>query len=152
MNLREIKQLLELVREHDLAEFELEREGCKISLKKYSPASSYYPAQPIAIAQTPLAPSSGSLEGKTDETPEDDYETHIISAPIVGTYYAAPSPESDDFTHKGAKIGPDDTVCIIEAMKVMNEIKADVSGTIEEVYVENGQAVEFGQPLFKVRL
>ncbi len=159
MNVKEIEQILQLLRDFDVAELELEREGCRLSLKKHGqhavfPAGSA-PAMipPLAspavgsfsVSPVPAAPATEKVESKP-EVP-----LHSILSPIVGTFYASASPEAAAFAKVGAKITPQDTVCIIEAMKVMNEIKADVAGVIEEVLVTNGQAVEFGQVLFKVR-
>lgn len=150
MNIKEIKQLLNLVSEHELAEFKLEREGTKISIKKYSGVTTVEAPQAIMAAQPAVIPQV--TESAPEEVKQvDDANLHSIVSPIVGTFYAAPSPESPAFASVGSKVGKNDTVCIVEAMKVMNEIKAEVSGVIEEVLVENGQAVEFGQVLFKVR-
>ncbi|EKD29142.1 MAG: hypothetical protein ACD_79C00041G0003 [uncultured bacterium] len=155
MNIKEIKQLLTLINEHGIAEFELEREGTKIGIKKYSSAP--------AVMSAPIyshAPSMHAIDIKhdTNETfskeekkVDLDAGLHSITSPIVGTFYSAPSPDASPYVSIGSKIGPNDTVCIVEAMKVMNEIKADVAGIIEKIEVENGQAVEFGQVLFKVR-
>jgi len=150
MNIKEIKQLLNLVSEHDLAEFELEREGDKISIKKYSPPSMATTVIPTTSMTAPVANTPAASVKESEKTMQSD-NLHVIKSPIVGTYYSAPSPDSDPFISVGSKIGENDTVCIIEAMKVMNEIKAEVSGTIEEILVENGQVVEFGQVLFKVK-
>ena len=157
MNIKEIKQLLSLIKEYDVGEFELEREGVKIAIRKNSgqpvTASIPMPLYP-ALQDTGMARpavengSAASVEEKKVETKSN---LKTIVSPIVGTFYTSPSPDSSPYVSLGQKIGPNDTVCIIEAMKVMNEIKAEMSGVIEEVLVQNGQAVEFGQVLFKVR-
>jgi len=161
MDLKEIKQLLRLMDEHGLTEFVLERKDAKLSLKRgaderapasmaAAPAPGMFPlppapsAPPASIPAAPPAPAA--------PPPLEDDKLADIKSPMVGTFYAAPSPDSEPYVQPGAHVGPDTTVCIIEAMKIMNEIKADVSGTIAHVCVKNGQQVEFGQTLFKVRL
>ena len=153
MNIKEIKQLLALIKEHELAEFEMEREGTKIVIKKY-PASTTVtmPSMAHTMMVPPMnnaVPATQVSEPKVIEEKNDNLVE--ITSPIVGTFYAASSPEAPAFVSVGSKIGINDTVCIVEAMKVMNEIKAEVSGVIEEILVENGQVVEFGQVLFKVK-
>ncbi len=158
MNVKEIKQILQLLRDFDIAELELEREGCRLSLKKNShPAISLSSLgmntptiSPAFIPQPISSALISTVAEKTESKPE--IMLHSIVSPIVGTFYASVSPEAAPFVKVGSKITERDTVCIIEAMKVMNEIKADVAGVIEEVLVTNGQAVEFGQTLFKVRI
>lgn len=157
MNIKEIKQLLGLIKEYDVDEFELEREGVKIAIRKNAgqmvtaapmPMPLYPPMQDMtAVRSVQEAPAASTAEKK----PEPKSNLKTIVSPIVGTFYTAPSPDAPPFASVGQKIGPNDTVCIIEAMKVMNEIKAEMSGVIEEISVQNGQAVEFGQVLFKVR-
>lgn len=152
MNIKEIKQLLALIKEYELAEFELEREGVRITVKKYSQSVPMV-AQPVLQQPFIEAAKKGNSEEATAGISKKEADTGLksILSPIVGTFYAAPSPESAAFVSPGTKVTPNDTVCIIEAMKVMNEIKAEMNGVIEEVLVQNGQAVEFGQILFKVR-
>lgn len=156
MNIKEIKQLLSLIKEYDVGEFELEREGVKIAVRKNStqpvttsfPMPIYPPMQDMGMSR-PQGNGSVTPAEETKVEPKTNLKT--IVSPIVGTFYTAPSPDSAPYASAGQKIGPNDTVCIIEAMKVMNEIKAEISGVIEEVMVQNGQAVEYGQVLFKVR-
>ena len=154
MNIKEIKQLLILMKEYELAEFELEREGVRVSIKKYSQAPQVVaPMMPHHfVEQTGKDYSKETAVGEaTDKKAAENTGLKSIISPIVGTFYAAASPDSAPFVTVGSKVGVNDTVCIIEAMKVMNEIKAEMIGVIEEVAVKNGQAVEFGQTLFKVR-
>ena len=157
MNIKEIKQILSLIKEYDVGEFELEREGVKIAIRKNSsqpvttsiPMPMYTSMQDMSISRSAQDNSAAApVEEKKMETKSN---IKTIISPIVGTFYTSPSPDSPAYASLGQKIGPNDTVCIIEAMKVMNEIKAEMSGVIEEVMVQNGQAVEFGQVLFKVR-
>ena len=157
MNIKEIKQLLSLIKEYEVGEFELEREGVKIVVRKNSaqpvtssfPMPMYPPMQDMGMSRS--AQDKGSSAIAEEKKAETQSNIKTILSPIVGTFYTSPSPDSPVYASVGQKIGPNDTVCIIEAMKVMNEIKAEMSGVIEEVLVQNGQAVEFGQVLFKVR-
>jgi len=151
MNLKEIKEMISIMKENDILEFQLEREGCKVFLKKSSSGSGEITMQPTQYVVPPVAsmPQQGAPATPAPALPEVGI-TEIVS-PMVGTYYHASSPESAPFVKRGQEIHEEDVVCIIEAMKVMNEIKSEVSGVIVEVLVENGEAVEFGQPLFKVK-
>jgi len=147
MDIKLIKQVVDLMKRSDISEFEFEEDGFKLRLSsKGSEAPQIVhhaaPAQQTAAPFPPAAPAAEPVEEKG---------ISIIKSPMVGTFYRAASPESEPFTDVGGKVGVDSTVCIIEAMKVMNEIQAETSGTITEVLVENGEAVEYGQPLFKVK-
>lgn len=152
LDLKDIKELVALMRRNDLSVFKLEQEGFKITLKRGSEPvftttaiSAPAPVQPAAApalaapASTP-APAAASGE-KLKE----------ITSPMVGTFYAAASPDAQPFANPGTEIAADSVVCIIEAMKVMNEIKAEVAGTVVEVVAENGKPVQFGQVLFRIR-
>lgn len=144
MDLRKIKSLVELMNENALSEVELEEEGMKVRLRKFGAGA------PVVAVPAPLAmPSAPAPAARPAEAAP---KGPVISSPMVGTFYRAPSPEAKPFVDAGATVGKDTVVCIIEAMKVMNEIKAEVEGTLEEVLVQNGQAVEFGQPLFRLRV
>ena len=157
MELKDIKLIIDLMKKNDLSLFELEKEGFKIRLKKgssepggyavsshpaYPPFSQAFPA-PASAAQPPPViaaetPAPAAAKGKE------------ITSPMVGTFYAAMSPDSPPYVKVGQSVTEDTVVCIIEAMKVMNEIKAEVSGTVTEVLGENGKPVQYGQPLFRV--
>ncbi len=150
MDLRKIKSLVELMNENALSEVDLEEEGMKVRLKKaghsggmpvaaglHFPMTQHPPAGP---APASAAPAPESPAGKT------------INSPMVGTFYRAAGPQAKPFVEAGASVGKDTVVCIIEAMKVMNEIKAECEGVLAEILVQNGQAVEFGQPLFRLRV
>ncbi|HKZ02474.1 MAG TPA: acetyl-CoA carboxylase biotin carboxyl carrier protein [Pyrinomonadaceae bacterium] len=170
VNMDELRELIALLRENGLAEFELEREGFRVRLRREidfsggagqveansrqsvlpaqtnnsaSPATSVVPA---AAPATPLHPGA-SAESKASE----DQDLHIIPSPIVGTFYRAASPNAEPFVKIGSQVGNDSVVCIIEAMKLMNEIQAETSGEVAKIYVENGQPVEYGQPLFGIK-
>ena len=155
MDLKEIKQILKLMDTHGLSEFRLEKEDEKLVLRRNSnenvqqqiihsphPAVSIPFAAPQAVAESPAAPVEAIKE-------ESGFET--IESPMVGTFYSSASPDSEPYVQVGDSIGTDTTVCIVEAMKIMNEIKAEINGTIEQICVQNGQPVEFGQALFKIK-
>ena len=150
---KELKELLDLMKSHDLAEVELEEEGQKIRLRKTEPHIS---AAPMAIqgafpAVSPAA-TPGSDAGGDPEAAEEDDELHKVPSPLVGSFYRSPSPEADSFVSEGDRVDEDTVLCIVEAMKVMNEITAGVSGVVREILVENGSAVEYDQPLFKIEI
>ena len=152
MDLKDIKAIIDLMKKNSITEFELERQDSKIRLKRGSnggaPIVQY--DEPAAGGSPVLMPASApSLSAGTPQTPATG-EIEVKS-PMIGTFYRAPSPEAANYVEMGAEINPESVVCIIEAMKVMNEIKAEVKGIITQVLVENGKPVEFGQPLFKVR-
>ena len=150
---KELKELLDLMKSHDLAEVELEEEGQKIRLRKTEPHIS---AAPMAIqgafpAVSPAA-TPGSDAGGDPEAAEEDDGLYKVPSPLVGSFYRSPSPEADPFVSEGDRVDEDTILCIVEAMKVMNEITAGVSGVVREILVENGSAVEFDQPLFKIEI
>jgi len=161
VNMDELRELIALLRENGLSEFELEREGFRVRLRRgaeYSAAeNTALPAAPVARAveaSPPLAPGTpspvhpGSLAGAPAS---EDQDLHIIESPIVGTFYRARSPNAEAFVKTGSQVNPDSIVCIIEAMKLMNEIQAETTGEVVKIYVENGQPVEYGQPLFGIK-
>ena len=154
MDLKDIKAIIDLMKKNSVSEFELEKQDFKIRLKRGMNGGGVLIPQPdevqptIAYAPTPAAlppvtTASASVVPAASE-PE-------IKSPMIGTFYRSPSPESASYVEIGAEVNPDTVVCIIEAMKVMNEIKAEVKGVITQVLVENAKPVEFGQPLFKIR-
>jgi len=147
MELDEIKKILELMKEHDLSEFEMERDGMKISLKKGQPVQIQPTPGPVMMPVTPLMqPENTAAEDSEDL--RDTFET--IVSPIVGTFFASASPESPPYVEVGQSIKENDVLCIIEAMKVMNEIQSEISGIVREIMVANGEPVEYGQPLFRI--
>lgn len=166
MEIEEIKQILELMDEHGLTYLQLEREGSKLELKKgpdieslRSLIASAPPAYPMMApppgyyGAAPLPPPTGAGAGAgTGAAPTGLASNEIeIKSPMVGTFYRSSKPENPVFVEVGTVIGPETTVCIIEAMKVFNEIPAEVTGTITAVLVDNGTPVQFGEPLFRVR-
>ncbi len=151
-DLKKVRELIHLMKENDLVEVEIVDGDQKIHLKRPQPATTAY--IPSAV---PMAPAASAAPAPAVQKPQPDMampeESGLleIKSPIVGTFYPAPNPEAAPYVKPGDKVKPDTVVCIVEAMKVMNEIKAEVSGTIVEVLVKDGQSVEFGQPLFRVR-
>jgi len=154
MDLDEIKQIIELMEENNLAEFEMEKEGFRIAMRKSQPiVVNSQPAVSVMAPQVEQAQSqTGAETGKALEAAKDDDKYETILSPMVGTYYAAPSPDSEPYVKVGDEVDTESVVCILEAMKVMNEIKAEVKGRITDILVENTEPVEYGQPLFKVEL
>ena len=146
MDLKEIKELIALMRKNDLSVFKMEKEGFKITLKK---GTDFQPvitttAAPVALAAAPAAAAVSAPEAAAASLRE-------ISSPMVGTFYATASPDAPPYVAVGQEVTEDTVVCIIEAMKVMNEIKTETRGVIAEVAAENGKPVQYGQALFKVR-
>ena len=150
LDLKEIKELIALMRKNDLSVFKMEKEGFKITLKKGTDF------QPVITTAAPVAyPAAGSAAGtvssaETAAAPKETSNLREILSPMVGTFYVAPSPESPPFVTVGQEVTEDTVVCYMEAMKVMNEIKAECCGVIAEVVVENGKSVQFDQVLFRV--
>ena len=160
MDLKEIKQIIDLMKRSDLTEFAVEEEGFKLRIRRGSPGGPVVvgTSGPTGGAFAPVVETSGppgqptQRLAPTSAPAADEPGIAYIKSPMVGTFYRAPSPESPSFVDANARVQENSPVCIIEAMKIMNEIQAEVKGTILEVLVENGQPVEFGQRLFKVRV
>ncbi|MEA1952158.1 MAG: acetyl-CoA carboxylase biotin carboxyl carrier protein [Planctomycetota bacterium] len=153
-DVRKIRRLVELMKEHDLNEIDLRQEDMRIQLRRGIAADGgVYPqvaAQAPQMAAPPVAPQPAAAPAAEGEATAADDNYTVITSPMVGTFYSASDPEVAPFVKVGDHIGPETTVCIIEAMKVFNEIPAEVSGKIVAVLGKNGEPVEFGQPLFKV--
>jgi acetyl-CoA carboxylase biotin carboxyl carrier protein len=147
VDLKEIRTLIDLMKKNGLTVFKMEREGFKITLKTGSADNA---APLVAVSPPDLAASSQRLATVPAERAAEAMHKEIKS-PMVGTFYAAPAPEAAPYVTVGQEVTPDTVVCIIEAMKVMNEIKAEISGVIAEVSAENGKPVQFGQTLFRVK-
>jgi acetyl-CoA carboxylase biotin carboxyl carrier protein len=148
-DVRKIRRLVELMNEHDLTEIDLRQGDTRIQLRRGGE-----PAAPAArlAAPLPAAPAGSSAQAASGppQIPALEEQVALITNPMVGTFYSAPDPDSPPYVKVGDAVGPDTVVCIVEAMKVFNEIQAGVSGKILAVLAENGEPVEFGQPLFKV--
>ncbi|HJT62025.1 MAG TPA: acetyl-CoA carboxylase biotin carboxyl carrier protein [Burkholderiales bacterium] len=146
MDLRKLKKLIDLVQESGIAELEITEGEEKVKIVKggvvsvsAAPVMAMPAAPPAAVPTSAAAPS---------ESPDASQEGHVVKAPMVGTFYRSPSPDAKVFVEVGQAVKEGDTICIIEAMKLMNEIEADASGVVKAILVENGQPVEYGQPLF----
>lgn len=157
-DLDKLRELIEMMEKHGLTEISLRRGDEKWSLRRgpqevtpmMPPAGGYPPvAQPGAAQQPPPAASGGEASGQEQAAAAE--KTVDITSPTVGTFYAAPSPDDPSFVEVGSHVNPDTVVCVVEAMKVFNQIPAETSGTIVEILVENGEPVEYGQALFRVR-
>jgi acetyl-CoA carboxylase biotin carboxyl carrier protein len=160
MDLKEIKSIIDLMKRSELTEFEIEEQNFKLRIRRDSNQCAYNPAgtpPPYVVEQAPRHPGAyapaptNHTQAPAAESKASDANISIIKSPMVGTFYKSSSPEAAPFAPVGSTVRPDSVVCIIEAMKVMNEIHAEIAGTIVEVLVDNGQVVEYGQPLFKVR-
>ena len=147
---KEITKLIDLLETRNLSHFELEVEGLKISIGRQS-----QPSQHLEISTVPAAnlnTNSQTILTETDATsPETKDDLHYITSPMVGTFYRAPDPSSPSFIKVGETVEKSQTLCLIEAMKLMNEIEADIEGVIAEIFVKNGNPVEYGQKLFAIK-
>jgi len=155
VDLKDIKAIIDLMKKNSITEFELERQDSKIRLKRGLTGIASAPAEEISypMASIPAPTGAGVPPVIAPPAPAAAASTGEIEvkSPMIGTFYRAPSPEAGSYVEVGSEVNSDTVVCIIEAMKVMNEIKAEVKGIITQVLAENGKPVEFGQPLFKVR-
>ena len=145
-NMQELRELADLVIEHGFTDFEFENENIRVRLSKTTGVPMQ--AAPVATPVAASAPVTSAPAEPAAEAADPDAGLHKITSPIVGTFYRSPGPDKDAYVSEGSSVSPESTVCIVEAMKLMNEIQAEVSGTVVKIYVENGQPVEYGQPLF----
>ena len=162
MDLHQIKQILELVREHELAEFEIEHEGLRLKVRKDSNGSHAVAlAAPAALALPPAGvqaalPSAAAAAASAAVTAaeaaaQEEVEFAVVKSPIVGTFYRSPEPAAASFVEIGSTVKKGEVLCIIEAMKLMNEIDSEYDGEVVNIYVENGQPVQYGERLFAIR-
>jgi acetyl-CoA carboxylase biotin carboxyl carrier protein len=157
MNLKELKELILFLKEEGIAEFELERGDVKVRIKRASEPGTGLAADTRYFAVHSAAPSVGAVPVVPSPTPaappaeEPEEELHIVRSPIVGTFYESPSPGSPPFVKPGDTISMGQVLCIVEAMKLMNEIESDVAGELVKRLVNNGQPIEYGQELFAIR-
>jgi len=151
MDLRKLKKLIDLVQESGIAELEITEGEEKVKIVKGGQVSvsgvAAMPAAPL-LAAAPAAPAGGAQAAGSPADAPPGQEGHVVKAPMVGTFYRSPSPDAKAFVEIGHSVKEGDTICIIEAMKLMNEIEADAAGVVKAILVENGQPVEYGQPLF----
>jgi acetyl-CoA carboxylase biotin carboxyl carrier protein len=157
MDLDQIKQILDLVREHELSEFEIEHEGLRLKIRKDANGtpivSAHGHASPPAVSAAPAPGPVTASAGPASPAAEasDEIELAVVKSPIVGTFYRSPEPGAASFVDVGSTVKKGDVLCIIEAMKLMNEIDSEYDGEIVNVYIENGQAVQYGERLFAIR-
>jgi len=154
VDLKDIKAIIDLMKKNSITEFELEQQDSKLRLKRGlnggTPAAQTDDSVPMIPISLPVAAPSVAVASPVAASMTNPGEIDIKS-PMIGTFYRSPSPEAASYIEVGSEVSPESVVCIIEAMKVMNEIKAEVKGVVTQILVENGKPVEFGQPLFKVR-
>ena len=156
LNMDELHELADLVDEHGFTDFEFENANIRVRLSKNPAPQIVQAVQPYSSA--PVSAPTSTTQTKSTAEPETtstesetDADLHKITSPIVGTFYRSPSPDKDSYVKEGSNVSPDTIVCIVEAMKLMNEIEAEVAGEVVKIYVENGQPVEYGQPLFGIK-
>ncbi|MEP6568335.1 MAG: acetyl-CoA carboxylase biotin carboxyl carrier protein [Acidobacteriota bacterium] len=164
VNMDELRELIQLINENDFTEFELEREGFRVRFRRgaqviESPSGAFNAPRELSAFGSATADDHGVTTAsapahpgsRTQTEASEDQDLHMIPSPIVGTFYRAASPHAESFVKIGSVVEPDSVVCIIEAMKLMNEIQAETTGEVAKIYVENGQPVEYGQPLFGIK-
>jgi acetyl-CoA carboxylase biotin carboxyl carrier protein len=147
MDPKHLKRIVDIMNQNDLAEIEIEEEGLRLRLRKKEGSVVALPAAPLPVA----AAAPPAAAGEAAPAAEVAEGLHTITAPMVGTFYRAPAPEVDAYVEVGRRINPESVVCILEAMKVMNEIKSECAGEVVKICVQNGEAVEYDQPLFVVK-
>lgn len=151
MDINEIREIIKLIDSSSITEFVMEKENFKISIKKEQPVIRSSDNEPAAYSREKTAERKIESNESAIDIKQDESNMVFIKSPIVGTFYSSPDPDAAPYVSKGTKIEKGDVLCIIEAMKLMNEVTSDVDGEIVEVLVSNGSIVEYGQPLFKVR-
>ena len=162
MNFKDILELIDKVAEKEIASVEVEQAGTRVKIEgklSHPPVATYAPSESYSEKSAPAAPlvpvpatAAEKAEAKKKEEEESEAGLHIITSPIVGTFYRSPNPESEAFVNTGDRISKGKVLCIIEAMKLMNEIESDIEGTVVKVYPQNGQPVEYGEKLFAVKV
>ncbi len=154
MDLRKLKKLIDLVQESGIAELEVTEGEEKVRISRLAQGAQTFvsvPPAPMPAAAATAAPAAAPAAAAAPALPSPEkVEGHVVKSPMVGTFYRSPSPGAKVFVEVGDSVAPGATLCIIEAMKLLNEIEADHGGTVKEIYVENGQPVEYGEPLFLI--
>ena len=164
VNMDELRELIDLIQENDFAEFEIAREGFRLHVRRgaaaaaeagggaaSAPLTSERSEQSAGVTQAPTGSTPAHPATQARGAASEAQDLHLIPSPIVGTFYRSPSPNADPFVKIGSNVEAETIVCIIEAMKLMNEIQAETTGEVVKIYVENGQPVEYGQPLFGIK-
>ncbi len=141
MELEDLKELIELLKETDITELQIEKEGTKVRIRR---------EKILSALDIPVQKSSGIHDKIMVETPDETQRLVTITSPIVGTFYRSPSPDANPFVEIGSKVKKNQVLCIVEAMKLMNEIESETDGIVVKILVENGQPVEYGEPLFLI--
>ena len=155
MDLDQLKQILTLVREHELAEFEIEQDGVRLWVRKHTaaaPASFYAPAPAVPVQPAVPAAPAAAPEVAAAAEDRDEIELAVVKSPIVGTFYRSPEPGAPAYVDVGSTVKKGQVLCIIEAMKLMNEIDSEYDGEIVNIYVESGQPVQYGERLFAIKV
>lgn len=151
MDIKEIKELLEIIQASGIEEFEMEEAGVRLRIRNATNES--VPSAVLASPPNPAVSAEAQASSPAvEEIEAEDERLFVFRAPIVGTFYITPKPDAEPFVQVGDKVSQSTVLCIIEAMKIFNQIESDVAGVVEEILVENGQPVEFGEALFKIRL
>ncbi|MHC5006385.1 MAG: acetyl-CoA carboxylase biotin carboxyl carrier protein [Planctomycetota bacterium] len=148
LDIRKLKELVRLMVNNDLTELDLRDSEEQVTLRRHGPGGA---PQVVTVPTGTTAPAAAAAPGATAVAEAPDSDLPTIDSPMVGTFYSAPNPDSPPFVSVGSSVDAETVVCLVEAMKIFNEIKAECTGTIEKALVSNGESVEFGQPLFKVR-
>lgn len=151
MDIKEIKDLIKLIDSSSITEFKLDKEDFKISIKKEQTVLRVIDNEPEVYAGKNTVEKKAETEEREVETKQEEKDVHFIKSPIVGMFYSSPSPDAVAFVNPGSKVKKGDVLCIIEAMKLMNEVTSDIDGEIVETLVQDKNIVEYGQPLFKIR-
>jgi acetyl-CoA carboxylase biotin carboxyl carrier protein len=161
MDLNHVRELLDLVREHELSEFEIEHDGFRLKIRKdgtgttvmtLPPAPAVTSSAALAATQNPATPSATAVAPVASEAGGEEIELAVVKSPIVGTFYRSPEPGAASFVDIGATVKKGQVLCIIEAMKLMNEIDSEYDGEVANIYVENGQPVQYGERLFAIKI
>lgn len=150
MDIREIRKILDMIHDHDLAEFEIEDQGFRLKVRRRLGGETVVATPGVASAPLPASATAPAATAPPAVGAEEEERWHTITAPIVGTFYRSPAPDAEPFVTVGQEVDEHTVVCIIEAMKVMNEIKAECRGIVRKVLVENATAVQYGQALYKI--
>jgi acetyl-CoA carboxylase biotin carboxyl carrier protein len=157
LDLKELKEILQILEEKEIAEFELEEEGMKLRIRKAAAVSSNHAAAPapatpfVSLVPHPAAPADSAAAPASAAAAPEASDLVVVRSPMVGTFFRAPDPNSPPFVNTGDRVKVGQVLCIIEAMKLMNEIEAEVAGEIAKVHHENGQPVQYGEALFSIR-
>ena len=150
MDIRKVKKLIELLEESGIAEIEIHEGEESVRISRNSATAPVVAAAPAPIAAAPVAAAPAATPAAASAPADEQIDGHVLNSPMVGSFYRSPSPGAAPFVDIGSKVNVGDTLCIIEAMKLLNQIEADKAGTIKAILVENGQPVEYNQPLFVI--